>query len=39
MITETLEHVKFDFFFQSVTLTGHKHYKFNAIRKMSSTIH
>jgi len=31
MITVTLKHVKFNFFFQSIILTGHKNYKFNAI--------
>jgi len=32
MITGTLKRVKFDFFFQSIILTGHKSYKFNAIK-------
>jgi len=31
MITGTLKRVKFNFFFQSIILTGHKNDKFNAI--------
>jgi hypothetical protein len=33
MITATLKRVKFDFFFQSIILTGHKNYKFSAIKE------